>query len=178
MKFKETKIKGLYVIEPEPKIDERGYLMRIFCEEELKKNSLEFKIVQASRTLTNKKGTIRGMHFQKTPKAEDKIVQCLKGVIYDVAIDLREDSPTYGQWLAQELSEDNKKMFLISKGFAHGFQTLTDNCEIQYFMSEVCSSGHSFGVCYNDPFFNIKWPIENPSLSEKDKIWPLVEQKR
>lgn len=177
MKFKETKIKGLYIINPESKIDERGYLMRIFCEEELKKNGLEFKIVQANQTLTKKKGIIRGMHFQKPPKAEDKIVQCLKGAIYDVAVDLREDSPTYGQWVAEKLTEDNKKMFLIPKGFAHGFQTLTDNCEVQYFMSEFYSPEHSSGVRRDDPFFNIKWSIENSTLSEKDKNWPLMKQK-
>ena len=176
MKFNETKIKGLYIINTEPKIDERGYLMRIFCEKELKKNGLEFKIVQASQTLTKKKGIIRGMHFQKSPKAEDKIVQCLKGAIYDVAIDLRTDSPTYGKWVVEELRENNKKMFFIPKGFAHGFQSLTNNCEIQYFMSEFYSPKYTSGVCWNDPFFNIKWPIKNPILSKKDKNWSLIQK--
>ncbi|MBU4347626.1 dTDP-4-dehydrorhamnose 3,5-epimerase [Patescibacteria group bacterium] len=177
MKFKETKIKGLYIINPEPKMDERGYLMRIFCEEELKKNGLEFKIVQANQTLTKKKGAIRGMHFQIPPKAEDKIVQCLHGAIYDVVIDLRKDSPTYSQWVAEELTGDNKKMFLIPKGFAHGFQSLADNCEVQYFMTEFYAPEQASGVRWNDSLFNIKWPIENPILSEKDKNWPLMKQK-
>ncbi|MFH1461883.1 MAG: dTDP-4-dehydrorhamnose 3,5-epimerase [bacterium] len=175
MKFKETKLKGLYIIEPEPKNDERGYLMRTFCEEELKKYGLQFTIVQVNQTLTKKKGTVRGMHFQISPKAEDKIVQCPKGAIYDVAVDLRTDSPTYGKWVAEELNEDNKKMFFIPKGFAHGFQALTNNCEVQYFMSEFYSPEHTSGVLWDDSIFNIKWPIKNLSLSEKDKNWPLVK---
>ena len=117
------------------------------------------------------------MHFQKLPKAEDKIVQCIKGSVYDVVVDLRKDSLTYGHWVAEELSEENKKMFLIPKGFAHGFQTLTDNCELLYFISEFYSPGYATGVCWNDPFLNIKWPIENHVLSEKDKNWPLMKQK-
>lgn len=173
MKFLKTKLDGLYVIEPELKIDNRGYFMRVFCEDEFKKNDVYFKIVQANQTLTHKRGTIRGMHFQSSPKAEIKLVQCLKGSIYDVAIDLRENSTTYGQWVAQELTENNKKMFLIPEGFAHGFQTLSDNCEIQYFMSEFYSNSHASGVRWDDPFFNIKWPIENTVLSDKDKAWPL-----
>lgn len=173
MIFHKTKIEGLYIIEPEPKMDERGHLMRIFCQEELKKNGLEFKIVQASQTLTKKKGVIRGMHFQREPKAEDKIVSCLRGAIYDVVIDLRKDSQTYSQWAAEELNENNKKMFFIPKGCAHGLQTLTDNCELLYFMSEFYSPEHASGVRWDDPFFSISWPIKNPILSEKDKNWPL-----
>lgn len=177
MKFKKTKLKGLYIIEPEPRIDERGYLMRTFCKEELNKYGLQFTIVQVNQTLTKKKGTVRGMHFQTPPKAEDKIVQCLHGAIYDVAIDLRADSPTYGKWVAEKLNEDNKKMFFIPKGFAHGFQSLTNNCEVQYFMSEFYSPEHASGVRWDDSIFNIKWPIKNLSLSEKDKNWPLAKQK-
>jgi len=176
MKFRETKIKGLYIIEPDLKVDERGCFSRSFCEEEFKKTGLDFKIVQVNQSVTKKKGTIRGMHFQRLPKAEDKIVQCIRGAIYDVAIDLRQDSSTYGQWVAEELTEDNKRIFLIPKGFAHGFQALTDNCKVLYFMSEFYSSSYSSGVCWNDPFFNIKWPIEHPILSEKDKNWPLIKQ--
>ena len=115
MIFHSTKIKDLYIIELEPKVDERGYLVRIFCKDELAKAGLEFNIVQANHSLTKKKGIIRGMHFQKFPKAEDKIIQCLRGAVYDVAIDLRKDSLTYGQWLATELSENNKKMLLLQR---------------------------------------------------------------
>ena len=174
MKFKETKLKGLYIIEPEIHFDDRGYFARIFCKQELSKTGIDFNIVQVNRSLNKKQGIIRGMHFQKPPKAEDKIIQCVKGKIYDVAIDLRQDSPTYGEWVAEKLSEENKKMFLIPKGFAHGFQTLTDNCEILYFMSEFYSPQYESGVRWDDPFFNIKWPIKDPILSEKDKNWLLI----
>ena len=173
MKIIETKIKGLYVIELEPRIDERGFFARVFCKKELAKIGFNFDMVQINESLNKTKGTLRGMHFQKEPKAEDKIVQCIRGAIYDVAIDLRQKSLTYGRWVAEELTEDNRKMFLIPKGFAHGFQTLTDNCEIFYFMSEFYSSEHSSGVRWDDPFFKIKWPIKNPFLLEKDKNWPL-----
>lgn len=177
MLIKKTKIGDLYVIELEPKSDERGTFIRTFCKEELSKEGLAFDIVQASQSLTKKKGTIRGMHFQKSPKVEDKIAQCLSGAIYDVVVDLRENSPTYGQWVAEELTEDNGKMFLIPKGLAHGFQTLADNCKVQYFMSEFYSPEHAAGVRWDDPFLNIKWPIKNPILSEKDKNWPLLKIK-
>jgi len=177
MIFHKTKIEGLYIIEPEFKIDERGYFARIFCKKELAKIGFDFEIVQINRSLNKKKGTIRGMHFQKPPKAEDKIVQCLKGAIYDVAIDLRQNSPTYSQWVAVELNEENKKMFFIPKGFAHGFQSLRDNSEILYFLSEFYSPEYKSGVHWNDPFFNISWPIKNPILLEKDKNWPLIEKR-
>jgi len=175
MIFKKTKIKGLYIIEPELKIDERGYFARIFCKNEFKKIGFDFKIVQINRSLTKKRGTIRGLHFQKPPKSEDKIVVCLKGKIFDVALDLRKNSPTFGKWFSVELSEENKKMFLIPKGFAHGFQTLTDNCEILYFVSEFYFPKYEGGVRWNDPFFNIKWPLKPTIISEKDKNWPLFK---
>ena len=177
MIFNKTKIKGLYVIEPEPKVDERGNFVRIFCKKELEREGLIFDIAQINRSLTRKKGTIRGMHFQKKPKAEAKIVQCLKGAIYDVAVDLRKNSSTYGQWAGEELTEDNGKMFFLPKGFAHGFQALTDNCNVQYFMSEFYAPELSNGVRFNDPFLNIKWPIKNPIVSEKDKNWPLIKSR-
>lgn len=175
MIFRETKIKDLYIIEPELKIEERGYFARIFCKKELAKVGFDFEVVQINRSLNKKRGVIRGLHWQRSPKAEDKIVQCIRGAIYDVAIDLRQDSPTYGHWLAEELTENNKKMFLIPKGFAHGFQTLTDNAEVLYLMSEFYSPEQESGVRWYDPSFNIQWPIKNPILSEKDKNWPLVK---
>jgi len=174
MIFNKTKIEGLYVIEPESKTDERGNFARVFCKNELAREGLAFDIVQINQSFTNKKGTIRGMHFQKEPKAEAKIVQCLKGKIYDVAVDLRKDSKTYGQWVAEELNEKNKRMFFIPKGFAHGFQTLSNNCEVQYLMSEFYSQENASGVRFDDPFLKINWPIKNPILSEKDKDWPLI----
>ena len=174
MKFEKTKIEGLYIIEPELKIDERGYFFRNFCKNELAAIGINYEIVQINHSLTKHRGTIRGMHFQNLPKSENKIVQCIRGAIYDVAVDLRPNSSTYGKWEAVELNENNKKKFLAPKGFAHGFQSLADNSEIQYFVSEFYSPECESGVRWNDPFFNIKWPIKNPFLSEKDKNWPLV----
>ena len=176
MKFKKTKIKDLYIIEPESKVDKRGYFARIFCQKELKKIGSDFKIVQVNRSLTRKKGSIRGLHFQKNPRAENRIVTCIKGRVYDVAVDLRKNSATYGQWVAQELSEKNKKMLLIPKGFAHGFQALTDDCELLYFMSEFYSPEYSSGIRWNDTFINIKWPLKPTIMSQKDKNWPLTRK--
>ncbi|MDP3954691.1 MAG: dTDP-4-dehydrorhamnose 3,5-epimerase [bacterium] len=175
MKFIKTKLEGLYIIEPELKIDGRGYFTTIFGEDELKKEGINFKIVQVNRSLTIKKGSVRGMHLQKEPMAQAKIVQCIKGRLYDVALDLRPGSKTYGRWEAVELKEDDPRMFLIPKGFAHGFQTLTKNCEMQYFMSEFYSPKDEAGVRWDDPAFNIKWPLKISNLSEKDKNWPLVK---
>lgn len=177
MIFHKTKIKDLYIIEPELKSDERGYFARIFCKKELAKIGVDFDIVQINKSLNRKKGIVRGMHFQKPPKSEDKIVQCISGAIYDVAVDLRENSETFGQWIGVELSKENKKMLLIPKGFAHGFQSLEDNSEILYFLSEFYSPEYESGVRYNDPFLNIKWPIENPFLLERDKSWPLIRKR-
>ncbi len=174
MTFHKTKIKGLYIIEPELKTDERGYFIKVFCKKELAKEGLTFDIVQANQSLAKKRGTIRGVHFQRKPKAEAKIVQCLRGAIYDVAVDLRKGSSTYGQWVGEELTEDNKKIFLIPRGFAHGFQTLSNNSEVLYFASEFYSPKYESGIRFNDPFFNITWPIKNPIVSEKDKNWPLL----
>lgn len=174
MIFNKTEIEGLYIIEAELKSDERGYFSEIFSCEKFAKEGLSFSVERLAQSLTKKRGTIRGMHFQKEPKAEIKIVQCLKGAIYDVAIDLRPNSLTYGKWLAQELNEKNKKLFFIPKGFAHGFQTLTSNCQVQYLISGFYSPENAEGVRWDDPFFNIKWPIKKPTLSEKDKSWLLL----
>lgn len=175
MKIINTEIKGLYLLEPELKIDDRGFFTRIFCQHELKKKELFFNIVQANLSLTKKRGTIRGMHFQRKPKEEDKIVQCLNGRIYDVVIDLRINSSTYGQWVGTELNSENKKMFFIPKGFAHGFQTLIDDCLVQYLMSELYQQRYATGVRWNDPNLNIDWPIKNPILSDKDRSLPLLK---
>jgi len=175
MIFHKTKLSGLYVLDPEVKKDERGDFARIFCKEEFAKAGIEFAIVQANQSLTKNRGTIRGLHFQKEPRSENKIVQCLKGKVFDVSIDLRKNSKTYGQWVAQELSEKNRKMFFIPKGFAHGFQTLVENCKVQYLMSEFYDSKLSSGARFNDKFLNITWPIKNPILSEKDKNWPSIK---
>jgi dTDP-4-dehydrorhamnose 3,5-epimerase len=175
MIFQPTKINGLYIIETRFTSDERGYFGRVFCKDENEKNKINFNIVQANRSLSREKGTLRGMHFQTEPMAETKMVQCIRGSVYDVAIDLRPDSPTYKQWVGQELSEKNQKIFLIPQGFAHGFQTLEENSELLYFMSEFYSAEHAAGVRYNDPAFAISWPLPVSVVSKRDQAWPLLE---
>lgn len=171
-----TKIEGVYVLDLEPRSDARGYFARVFAKEELKKNNINFDIVHINRSLTAEKGTIRGLHYQMSPKREDKIVQCLNGSIFDVALDLRKDSKTFGQWVGEELTSKNNKMLLVPKGCAHGFQTLTKNCLVEYFVSEYYSPEHERGLRFNDPYFKINWPIKNAHLSEKDGKWPLYSK--
>jgi len=175
MEFIKAKLDGVYVIEPKPKADARGYFARTFCKEELLAHGIEFDIKQANQSFTKKKGTIRGMHFQREPKAEAKIIQCLEGAVYDVAVDVRPDSATFGRWISEELSKENGKMLYIPKGFAHGFQTLSNNCRMQYFMSEVYSPQHSAGIRWNDSLFGIKWPLKPTIISKKDEKWPLMQ---
>lgn len=175
MIFHKTKIKGLYVLEFEPIEDHRGSFAKIFSEKEFKKNGIDFKIREVNKSFSIKKGTIRGMHFQRKPKEESKIMSCLRGRIYNVVIDIRQGSKTYGKWFSVELSEDNNKMLLVPKGCANGFQSLTNNCVIQYFMSEFYSPKHAGGVRWNDPAFKIKWPLPISNMSEKDQNWPLLD---
>ncbi len=172
MKITQTKIKGVYIIEPQPREDSRGYFARVFAKEELKKAGVSFSIVHINRSLSKDKGVIRGLHYQRNPKSEDKITQCLSGKIFDVALDLRKDSRTYGQWVGEILDPKSKRMLLIPKGCAHGFQTLEKNCLIEYFVTEYYSPSHELGIRYNDPFFKIKWPIKPAIVSEKDRNWP------
>ena len=171
MKIKSTKIKGVYIINPSSQVDKRGYFVRTFCKQELSKLGIKFNIVQANRSFTKKKGTIRGLHYQALPYSEDKIIQCIQGSVYNVVLDLRKNSHTFGKWIAEEISEENKKIIIVPKGCVNGIQTLTDNCLIEYFMSEYYSPQSSRGIKWDDPFFKIKWPIKKPFLSEKDKNW-------
>lgn len=175
MKINKTKIKGVYVIDLEPRIDTRGYFTRVFAREILKKNSIKFDIVHINRSLTRARGTIRGIHFQIKPSQEDKLVQCLKGKIFDVAVDLRPKSKTFGKWIGIELSGDNQRMILIPKGCGHAFQTLEKNCVVEYLVSEYYSPKDERGIKYNDPYFRIEWPIKRAVLSEKDQGWPLFK---
>lgn len=172
MKITKTKIAGVYVIDLEPREDARGYFARIFAKDELKERGADIDIVNINRSLTKGKGTIRGLHRQIAPKGEDKIVQCLQGSIFDVALDLRLRSKTYGKWVGEVLSAKNRRMLLTPKGCAHGFQTLEKNTLVEYFVSEYYSPQHERGIRWNDPFHKIKWPIKKAILSEKDRNWP------
>ncbi len=175
MKFIETRLKGVYIIEPERLEDERGFFARTFCRKEFEAYGLNPGVVQCSISHNKHKGTIRGMHYQIAPMAETKLVRCTKGAIYDVIIDLRSGSPTYCQSLAEELDADNSRMVYIPEGFAHGFQTLEDNTEVFYQMSEFYSPEHARGVRWDDPAFGIGWPISIPIISEKDRNYVRLE---
>ena len=172
MIFKETPLQGAFIIEPEILTDERGAFARIFCQKEFKNHGLNPNILQSSISLNKKKYTLRGMHFQKKPHAEAKLVRCSRGLIYDVIVDLRPDSPTYMGWTFIELSLENKRMVYVPEGFAHGFQTLEDNSEIIYQMSQFYSPDHSGGIRWDDPSLKIEWPNEPVVISPKDQNFP------
>ncbi len=172
MIFTPTKLAGAFFIDLEKRIDERGFFARTFCANEFSENGLETKFVQANTNLSFKKGTIRGMHYQISPYEEDKIVRCTKGALYDVIIDLRKDSPTYKQWIGVELTDKNHRALFVPKGFAHGFITLEDNTEANYLVSQFYAPGAESGIRYNDPQFNIVWPIEPLIVSDKDRNHP------
>ena len=172
MIFKETKLQGAFIIEPEMLIDERGAFARTFCRKDFESHGLNGSISQCSISLNTRKYTLRGMHYQKKPCAEAKLVRCSRGVIYDVIVDLRYDSPTFKQWTSVEISAENRKMVYVPVDFAHGFQTLTDGTEVIYQMSEFYSPSHADGFRWNDPSFKIKWPSDNFVISSKDQTYP------
>ncbi|HUZ92725.1 MAG TPA: dTDP-4-dehydrorhamnose 3,5-epimerase [Candidatus Paceibacterota bacterium] len=174
MKFFKTEIDGAYRIELDVFEDERGWFARTFCIDEFKKAGIDFAVVQSNRSFTRQKGMLRGLHYQKEPMWEPKIVQCLRGKTFQVIADLRPASPTYKKWISLELTGENRTMFYSPKGCANGFQALTDDCELLYFMGERYSPEHATGVRYDDPALGIKWPIANPILSEKDKNLPTI----
>jgi dTDP-4-dehydrorhamnose 3,5-epimerase len=176
MRFKviDTPIVGLKVIERLPVIDDRGLLSRIYCDEELKSIGLNRPIKQINHTLTKKNGTIRGLHFQKPPLAEEKLVSCLRGKIFDVAVDLRRNSQTFLQWYGEILSEKNLKALLIPQGFAHGFQTLTDDCELLYLHTAPYSKEHEDALNVFDERLNILWPVGVTELSSRDDSHPMM----
>jgi dTDP-4-dehydrorhamnose 3,5-epimerase len=177
MIFKETNLKGAYSIELEPIYDERGFFSRSFCRDAFTEHGMNPQIAQCNISFNKKKGTLRGMHYQMAPHAEAKLVRCLRGAVYDVIIDLRQDSPTYGRWTGIELRAFEPAAFpcvhllYIPEGFAHGFQTLDESTEVFYQMSESHHPASARGVRWNDPIFAIQWPLE-PVISEKDQSYP------
>lgn len=173
MKFTETKLKGAYIIEPKLITDERGFFARSWCQKEFTERGLNPNLVQCNISFNLKKGTLRGMHYQAKPHEEAKLVRCTMGAIYDVIIDIRSESPTFKQWVAVELTAENRKMLYIPEGMAHGFQTLLDNTEVFYQMSEFYHPELAGGVRWDDPVFQILWPEFNTRvISEKDLSYP------
>lgn len=169
MKFEATPLDGAYVIELEKKGDDRGFFARAFCCNEFTEQGLVEKFVQVNNSLSAQKGTLRGMHYQLAPKAETKLVRCIRGALYDVILDLRDGSPTFGKSFGAELSAENRRMMYVPKGFAHGFITLSDDAEAFYFVDEFYAPQQERGVRWDDPTFAIDWPIEPVVISDKDR---------
>lgn len=168
MLFIETKLAGGYIIELEKIEDDRGFFARTFCQREFEAHGLNPRIAQCSVSFNRRKGTLRGMHYQVAPYEESKLVRCTMGAIYDVAVDLRPESRTFKQWVAVELTGENGRMFYIPQGLAHGFQTLVDNTEVFYQMSEFYHPQCARGVRWDDPAFGMSWPIKEVIISIKD----------
>jgi len=170
----ETPISGLKVIERKIIGDDRGFLARIFCADQLKSAGWKKPIAQINQTITKKRGTVRGMHFQNPPHSEMKLVTCLQGEIWDVAVDLRKNSPTFLKWYAKKLSSENCHALIIPDGFAHGFQTLTDDCELLYLHSACYVREAEAGIRPNDPNLGISWPLNIYEISARDSEHPLI----
>lgn len=172
MRIETTELDGARLIEIEPVSDHRGFFARTFCAREFTEHGLRPSFVQHNTSYTKAAGSIRGMHFQRAPAAEVKVANCVRGAIYDVIIDLRKGSPTFRRWQGFELTHDNRRRLYIPMGFAHGFQTLTDNVEVEYLISEFYTPEAASGVRYDDPAFAIRWPLPVTSISEMDRSWP------
>ena len=172
MIFTETKLKGAFLIEVQKFEDDRGFFGRTFCQKEFQKYGLNPNVSQANVSYNKKKGTLRGMHYQAAPYEEIKLVRCTRGAICDVIIDMRPESPTFRQWTYAELRADNYLMLYVPEGFAHGFQTLEDDTEVIYQVSQFYTPGSERGIRYDDPVFKIAWPLAVQVISEKDRNWP------
>lgn len=172
MRFTKTPLEGAYIIDLEKKGDDRGFFARFYCTNEFQKEGLDNNFVQVNNSLSAHKGTLRGMHYQLSPKAESKLVRCIRGSLYDVILDLRKDSPTFGQSYGCELTGDNRRMMYVPKGFGHGFITLTDDTEALYLVSEFYEPSLERGIRWNDSRFNIQWPIAPTTVSPKDSEHP------
>lgn len=175
MKFTKTNIEGIVIVEPTVFGDHRGWFMETYNEASFLETGIKLKFVQDNQSFSAVKGTLRGLHYQLNPKAQTKLVRCTRGAIYDVAVDIRKGSPTFGKWFGIELTAENKKQLLIPKGFAHGFMTLTEDVEVQYKVDELYAPNCDRGIIWNDPTINIQWPMDiKPILSAKDKKAPLL----
>lgn len=172
MIFETTAVSGVFLIKPEPIADDRGYFARIWCADEFDKMNLTTRIVQTNMSMSLRKGTLRGLHYQREPRAEVKVVRCPRGAIFDVTVDLRPNSPTYRQWVGVELNQDNGFMLYVPEGCAQGLLTLEDHTEIYYHTSCTYSPDAAMGVRFNDPIFGIEWPERIQYISDQDRNWP------
>ena len=178
MRFTETELVGVCVIDPSPHQDDRGRFMRAWCTREFAQHGIDFLPVQANMGFSVGKGTIRGLHYQQAPALEAKLVRCTRGSAFDVALDLRPDSRSYGKWFGVDLSAENGRMLYVPQGCAHGFQSLEDGTEVHYMTSAFYAPDAVRGVRFDDPVFNIHWPLAATTVSEQDRKWPLVGKSR
>ena len=174
MKFLTTSLPGVWLIELELREDERGFLTRTYCQREFTGKGLNTHWPQCNLTLTRKRGMLRGLHYQADPKPETKLIRCTAGAVWDVLLDVRPDSPTFGKWESFELTARNHRQLYVPGGFAHGLQCLTDDCEMFYHMSDSYLPELARGVRWNDPALNIPWPLPNPIVSERDQNLPTL----
>jgi dTDP-4-dehydrorhamnose 3,5-epimerase len=173
MMFTETELPGAYVIDLEPIEDLRGFFARAWSDEELAGRGLETRVAQCNLSLTKRRGSMRGLHYQRPPHEEAKFVRCTRGGLYDVIVDLRPDSGSFRRWIGVELSQDNRRTLYVPHGFAHGFQTLADDTEVFYMISEPHAPKSAGGVRWDDPAFGIVWPLGAPTeISDRDRSWP------
>lgn len=178
MRFAPTDLAGLVLVHPERHVDERGYFVRTFSAEDFAAAGLVSAFAQESLSFNAKAGTVRGMHYQRAPHGETKLVRCARGAIFDVAVDLRPDEPTYLQWRGFELSAENGLALYIPGGFAHGFQTLADASEVAYAITPAFVPGFGDGVRFDDPAADVRWPLPVGVIAEKDRAWPLLAETR
>ena len=173
MEFLPVSIDGAYLVAPKKIGDERGFFARAWCEDEYRDAGLHASIAQSNMAVSAAAGTLRGLHYQTAPHQEVKIVRCVRGAIFDVIVDLREDSPTFNQWFGTELNTDNHHALYVPEGCATGYITLVNDTEIYYHTTARYAPSHATGVRYDDPFFGIKWPIPPTVVSDQDQQWPL-----
>jgi dTDP-4-dehydrorhamnose 3,5-epimerase len=171
--FQPSPLAGAFVVELERREDERGFFARSFCQDEFAKHGLNPRLVQCNVSFNTRRGTLRGMHYQAKPHEEAKVVRCTQGAVWDVMVDLRPESATFKRWQGVELSAANRRALYIPEGLAHGFQTLTDDAELLYLMSEFYHPESARGVRWDDPAFRIEWPLQDPHMSERDRTYPL-----
>lgn len=175
MRFEPSPLEGCFVLHPERREDDRGFFARVFCVDELRANGLETRVHQASISFSARRGTLRGMHYQRHPHEEVKVVRCSSGAIFDVAVDLRRESRTFRQWFGVELNAKNRCSVYLPRGVAHGLLTLTDAAEVLYLISDPQVATAATGIRWNDPAIGIRWPFEPSVIAERDTEWPLLD---
>lgn len=178
LRFTQTTIAGAVLVEPVLRQDDRGHFSRTWCNKEFAEQGINFVPVQANTGFSIRKGTLRGLHFQMAPALEAKLVRCTKGALFDVVVDLRQESPSYLKWYGVELRAENYQLLYVPEGCAHGYQTLEDGTDLYYMTSQYFAPDLARGVRFNDPAFGIQWPLVPTAISEQDRNWPLVSETR